>query len=160
MRRVLAIPDSRFPILVGLLVATLLIVTPHDSRAQSDELNPQQAERYHTLINELRCLVCQNQTIADSDAPLASDLRDQVREQIHAGRSDAQITEYVTARYGDFVLYRPPFKRSTWLLWIGPFALLGVALAIAWRLTRRPRAPVIAAPDAERLRELLDEESR
>src|SRR6185503_7898643 len=74
--------------------------------------------RYHALLAELRCLVCQNQTIAESNAPLAADLREQVRAQIAAGKSDAEIVDYLTARYGDFVRYRPAFKARTWLLWL------------------------------------------
>ena len=130
--------------------------------AQSDGLNPQQAERYQALVTELRCLVCQNQSIADSNAPLAADLREQVRSQILAGRSDTEIHDYVTERYGDFVLYRPPFKPSTWLLWLGPFVLLAAALAFALRFVRGRTAARAASPtvDRERLRRLLDEESR
>ena len=129
--------------------------------AQADDLTPQQAERYQKLVNELRCLVCQNQSIADSNAPLAADLREQVHSQIRAGRSDAEITEYVTARYGDFVLYRPPFKATTWLLWLGPFALLLLALGVALVFVRRrARGVPAAAPDADKLRRLLEESSR
>jgi cytochrome c-type biogenesis protein CcmH len=116
--------------------------------------------RYRDLIQELRCLVCQNQNIADSDAPLASDLRQQVKKQIAEGRSDAEIKRYLTDRYGDFVLYKPPLKGSTLLLWIGPFVLLLFALAVALRLLlgRRARPAPAAAPDPERLRRLLDED--
>ncbi len=92
-----------------------------------------QEARYKAWINQLRCLVCQNQTIADSNAPLAADLREQVHNQIIAGRSDEEIRSYVTARYGDFVLYSPPLKRSTWLLWLAPFALLALALTFVMR---------------------------
>ncbi|MEK6805343.1 MAG: cytochrome c-type biogenesis protein [Pseudomonadota bacterium] len=98
---------------------------------------PQEA-RYQAWINQLRCLVCQNQTIADSNAPLAADLREQVRSQIEAGRSDDEIRSYVTARYGDFVLYNPPLKSSTGMLWIAPFVLLVLALGfVLRRLLRR-----------------------
>ncbi len=115
--------------------------------------------RYQMFVTELRCLVCQNQTIADSNAPLAKDLRDQVRSQLQAGRSDEEIRDYVTARYGDFVLYRPPFKRSTWLLWLAPFALLllGVATAVLVARRRAVKVPV-PATDRQRLNQLLDEE--
>ena len=152
--------------LAGLLLgfaATLAAQTPTQDRIEADALDPSQQQRYQKLVNELRCLVCQNQSIADSDAPLAADLRTQVHRQLAAGRSDAEISEYVTERYGDFVLYRPPFKRSTWLLWLGPFALLAVALLLAWIFVRRrrPRAAVANAPvDAARLQRLLDEERR
>ena len=80
------------------------------------------------ISSELRCLVCQNQTIADSHAELAVDLRTQVRELLQAGKTDQQITDYMTARYGDFVLYRPPFKAATALLWIGPAAMVLIGL--------------------------------
>ena len=99
--------------------------------------------RLKDLAEELRCLVCQNQTIADSNAPLALDLRNQIREQISAGKSDAQIRDYMVDRYGDFVLYRPPFKASTAMLWIGPFALLafgaGVVIVMVRRRAARPQ---------------------
>ena len=96
-------------------------------------------ERLKGLAEELRCLVCQNQTIADSNAPLALDLRNQIRGQIAAGRSDDQIRGYMVDRYGDFVLYRPPFKAATALLWIGPFALLAAGIGIAFVIARRRR---------------------
>ena len=86
---------------------------------------------------ELRCLVCQNQTIADSNADLAVDLRNQVREMLRQGQSQAQIVDYMTARYGDFVLYRPPVKNTTALLWFGPPLLLGLGLFTLWRVLRR-----------------------
>ena len=94
-------------------------------------------ERLKGLAEELRCLVCQNQTIADSNAPLALDLRNQIRGQIAAGRSDEQIRGYMVDRYGDFVLYRPPFKAATALLWVGPFALLALGAGIAFAVARR-----------------------
>ncbi len=113
---------------------------------------PALATRYDTLLEELRCMVCQNQTLQDSHAELAQDLRDEVRRLLEQGDSDVQIRDYLVARYGDFVLYRPPLKRSTWLLWLGPFALLLVALAVVIILSRR-RAPAPAAlDDAERAR--------
>ncbi|MDD3762604.1 MAG: cytochrome c-type biogenesis protein CcmH [Nevskiales bacterium] len=145
----------------GLLrvVAAMLLLAVCGQAAAQDDLAPPQQERYRVLINELRCLVCQNQTIADSNAPLAADLRDQVHAQIVAGRSDAEIIDYVTARYGDFVLYRPPFKRSTWLLWVGPFALLAVGLVGAMAFLRRRRRDAVTAQsvDPERLREILED---
>jgi cytochrome c-type biogenesis protein CcmH len=90
------------------------------------------------LTTELRCLVCQNQSLADSHADLAIDLRNQVRSQMRAGKSDAEIREFMVARYGDFVLYRPPFKSTTALLWAGPFVLLAAGgLALGFYLRRR-----------------------
>jgi cytochrome c-type biogenesis protein CcmH len=93
--------------------------------------------RVMKLSAELRCLVCQNQTIADSNAGLAVDLRNQVRDMLKRGDTPEQITDYMTARYGDFVLYRPPVKSSTAVLWYGPAALLLVAVAVLILIVRR-----------------------
>lgn len=128
--------------------------------------SPEQRARYHRLAEELRCLVCQNQTLADSNAELAADLRHQVENQILAGRSDDEIKAYLVQRYGDFVLYRPPMKSSTWLLWLGPFALLLSGGLVWWRVQRRSRAAQAAdaaraaaeGSDLERARRLLGEQ--
>ncbi len=96
--------------------------------------------RLKKLESELRCLVCQNQTLADSNASLAEDLRAEVRELARAGKSDDEIRAYLVARYGDFVLYDPPLKRTTWLLWLGPFALLLGGGALWWTILRRREA--------------------
>lgn len=93
-------------------------------------------QRYEKLTHELRCLVCQNEDIADSSASLAADLRGQVRSQLIAGRSDAQIRQYMVARYGDFVLFDPPVQPNTWLLWTGPFLLLGLGALIVILVVR------------------------
>ena len=100
--------------------------------------DPALEARVTAVATELRCLVCQNQTLADSNAPLAVDLRDQIREQMRQGASERDIVEYMVARYGDFVRYRPPFKAATVLLWAGP-ALLMLAgfAALYYRLRRR-----------------------
>ena len=111
-----------------------------------------------TLAAELRCLVCQNQTIADSNAPLAEDLRNQVREKMRAGASDSEIVDYMVARYGDFVRYRPPFKTTTLLLWIGPLLLLAAGFLVLLRrvLRRRPARDLeITASEHKRAEELL-----
>jgi len=122
--------------------------------------------RVMNLASVLRCLVCQNQTLADSNAELAVDLRNQLREQVKAGRSDAQIIEYLVARYGDFVLYRPPMKMTTVLLWAGPFVLLVAGLlGLALTLRRRARAQAalaaaggaVDAASRDRAKALLDE---
>ena len=94
--------------------------------------------RLKNLEEELRCLVCQNQTLADSTAPLAQDLRREVRELALAGKSDSEIKDYLTARYGDFVLYKPPVKPTTWLLWFGPFAFL-LGGGVIWFVVLRRR---------------------
>jgi len=93
--------------------------------------------RLKRLEAELRCLVCQNQTLADSNAPLAEDLRREVRELANTGKTDAEIKQYLVARYGDFVLYNPPLQRNTWLLWTGPFVLLAGGAAIWYAIVRR-----------------------
>jgi cytochrome c-type biogenesis protein CcmH len=117
--------------------------------------DPMTEARLKVLAEELRCLVCQNQTIADSNAPLAQDLRGQIRGQIAQGRSDDQIRAYMVERYGDFVLYRPPFKATTALLWVGPFALVAVGAAIFFVVVRRRKpAQAPGAVPAGRRREI------
>jgi cytochrome c-type biogenesis protein CcmH len=118
------------------------------SLAQDD---PNLERRVTSLAHELRCLVCQNQTLADSNAPLAVDLRGQIREQLKAGKSERDVMDFMVQRYGDFVLYRPPFKASTVALWLGPFALLALG---AWLFLRRVRksAPQPPLSEAERTR--------
>jgi cytochrome c-type biogenesis protein CcmH len=124
-----------FCLALSLSVATAKEAEP----AVSD---PKLEARMLAIAQELRCLVCQNQTIADSHADLAIDLRQQVREMLQKGMTDQQITAYMTERYGDFVLYRPPFKGTTLLLWIGPGVLLGLGLlGLALVLRRRSRMP-------------------
>ena len=93
--------------------------------------------RLKSLENELRCLVCQNQTLADSNAPLAEDLRKEVRDLATGGKSDDEIRAYLVARYGDFVLYKPPVKSTTYVLWFGPFLLLAAGAVAWWTLIRR-----------------------
>ncbi len=115
-------------------------------------------KRTAALAHELRCLVCQNQTLADSNAPLAVDLRNQIREQLAAGRSERDVREFMVARYGDFVLYKPPFKATTLLLWGGPFLflLLGVFLLLK-RVRRRPEAaPELSEAERARAAKLLE----
>lgn len=123
--------------------------------------DPAVEERLKHLAVELRCLVCQNQTLADSNAPLAEDLRREVREKIVQGMNDKEIIDFLVSRYGDFVLYRPPLKSTTTLLWIGPFVLLvggGIALVVA--LKRRGKKVADAAITEEehrRVEQLLSE---
>jgi cytochrome c-type biogenesis protein CcmH len=107
--------------------------------------DPAAEARLMTLSSELRCLVCQNQTIADSNADLAVDLRNEIREKIQGGMSDAEIKDFMVARYGDFVLYRPPVKAITLLLWGGPFMLLAVGGGILFFNLRRRRQAVAEA---------------
>jgi cytochrome c-type biogenesis protein CcmH len=108
--------------------------------------------RVTELGAELRCLVCQNQTIADSQASLAVDLRNQIRDQLKSGKSEQEIKDYMVARYGDFVLYRPPLKASTVALWVGPFLLLVLGIWIFYRRISRRRGPEPQLSQAERER--------
>lgn len=127
-------------------VAVLALVTSLAS-AQPASGAPAAADpaldaRVQAIANELRCLVCQNQTIADSHADLAQDLRGQVRDMLRQGKTEAQILDYMTQRYGDFVLYRPPVKSTTTLLWYGPAALLiGGMIVLILVLRRRSKLP-------------------
>jgi cytochrome c-type biogenesis protein CcmH len=119
-------------------------------------------KRVLNLSQELRCLVCQNETLADSQADLAGDLRNQIREQMKAGKSDKEIIAFLTARYGDFVLYRPPVRPTTYLLWFGPFALLVVGLWVLYRYVKKRRALITEQPlspeERRRAEELLNVE--
>jgi len=115
-------------------------------------------QHFKDLIEELRCLVCQNQSLVDSDAELAHDLRAEVYDMIQAGKNDEEIVEFLVARYGDFVLYNPPVKPSTYLLWFGPFVLLLIAGLLLLRSIRRQQkepAAEISAEERERLNTLL-----
>jgi cytochrome c-type biogenesis protein CcmH len=118
--------------------------------------------RMMVLAQELRCLVCQNQTLADSQADLAADLRQEIRELMQKGQSDEQIKSYLAARYGDFVFYRPPLKPTTWLLWFGPALLLigGLTALYAVLLRRRRLAPAepLNADQEKRALALLSED--
>ncbi len=106
--------------------------------------SPVDENRLRQLSNELRCLVCQNQSIADSSASLAVDLRHQIKEQMAAGRSDTEIRQYMVDRYGDFILYSPPFKASTFLLWTGPFLFLAFAIGFGVFLIRKRSRNAVA----------------
>lgn len=139
---------------------------------------PADKARYDRLAHELRCLVCQNQTLAESDASLAADLRRQVESMIIDGQSDDQIKGFLVQRYGDFVLYRPPVQSNTWFLWFGPFLLLAIGVAVWLGINRRRSrlldttsragarqgadsadqagAGAATAADIERVRRLLD----
>ena len=137
-------------------VSFVLLIALASAAAGQENANLER--RVAALAHELRCLVCQNQTLADSNAPLAVDLRKQIREQLAGGANEREVREFMVARYGDFVLYRPPLKASTIALWLGPFALLIVGLALLLRRLRRPRAsePALSAAERERAAKLLE----
>ena len=136
---------------------TLLPLAAAGADAVPTEMDPVAAARAVKLAEKLRCLVCQNQTIADSNAELANDLRGQIREQIAAGKTDDEILTYMVNRYGDFVLYQPPLKGTTILLWAGPAVLLVVGFFVLVRnLRRRPTAePSLTAEEHEQAARLL-----
>ncbi len=141
----------------ALLLAVCTAVAAQQALPLSDD--PVLEAQVQRIASDLRCLVCQNETIAASHADLAVDLRNQIREQLKAGRSEQQIRDYMVARYGDFVLYRPPLKATTVLLWVGPALLL---IGGFWMLRRvlRTRRDASAPPDltpeeAARARALL-----
>jgi len=123
--------------------------------------NPARQQVYHRLVTELRCLVCQNQNLEDSSAALAADLRQQVYDLVKQGYGEQEIIDYMVARYGDFVRYRPPFNASTLALWLGPFIALAGALWFLFILLRRRAATVtdpLSGAQRERLRRLLDKD--
>ena len=116
-------------------LSALAAIEAHRFDNEADEA------RYKVLVEQLRCLVCQNQNIADSNAELAQDLRQQTYEMIQAGKSNEEIITYMVDRYGDFVMYKPPVKKSTILLWVGPFIIMFVALFILIRIIRKRPDP-------------------
>jgi cytochrome c-type biogenesis protein CcmH len=129
--------------IVLLLCAALLASPLHAKQAVPAGDDPVVEKRAVTLEEQLRCLVCQNQTIAESRADLALDLKKEIREQIKAGKSDAQIKQFLVDRYGDFVLYKPPLQANTVLLWVGPFVLLVAGIFALFAYLRRRRSRVV-----------------
>jgi cytochrome c-type biogenesis protein CcmH len=139
---------------VNRLLLLLLLLSPVSF---SQEKDARLEARVTSLSHELRCLVCQNQTLADSNAPLAVDLRNTIREQLAKGASEREVVDFMTARYGDFVLYRPPLKASTVLLWAGPFLLLALGVFfLVRRVRKRPEEPALAEEERARAARLLD----
>ncbi|MCB5188142.1 cytochrome c-type biogenesis protein CcmH [Methylobacillus caricis] len=147
-----------------LIIAGLLFSGPAFSTQEAALLvdNPKIEAQVSRLAEELRCLVCQNQTLADSSAPLAEDLRNEIREMAAKNMSDQQIIDHLVARYGDFVRYRPPFKASTAVLWAGPFVLLVLGMLFVSVLVRRRERQVASLPltpeQSRQLAELLKQE--
>lgn len=119
--------------------------------------DPEIEKRLQVLSQELRCLVCQNETLADSRAGLAEDLRREIRDQMKAGKSDKEIIAFLTARYGDFVLYRPRVTPTTYLLWFGPFLLLVVGLLVLYQQLKQRRKQITQHPLSDQDRRRLDE---
>lgn len=143
---------------LALIFLFFLGAAAHAGEAAPAAQDPALEKRVTALASELRCLVCQNQTIADSNAGLAIDLKNQVRERMKQGESDAQIINFMVERYGDFVLYRPPMKASTALLWLGPLLLLAGGLIVLYRRLKgqtRTADAELSAADRERAARLL-----
>jgi len=144
---------ARLPALVLGLFALLAVTAANAIEAGEQLADPVLEARARAISQDLRCLVCQNQSIDDSDADLARDLRRLVRERLLAGDSNAEVTAFIVARYGDFVLLKPPFKPTTYVLWLGPLAVLAVAGAgVAVFLRRRRDETVAPLSDEERRR--------
>ncbi|HHB13508.1 MAG TPA: cytochrome c-type biogenesis protein CcmH [Chromatiales bacterium] len=149
------------PLVALLLTTSTLLGTAHaGSLAQFDFSGPVTQEHFKQVLGKLRCLVCQNETLLDSQAELAQDLRREVYDLMASGKSDQEVIDFLTARYGDFVLYDPPVKPSTYLLWYGPFALFVVGM-VALLVTVRRRGqgpePQLSPEEQARARRLLDE---
>ncbi len=148
--------------LTGLLLSFAIhsVGFAQSNAAPSVSDNPALEKKVLEVSNELRCLVCQNQTIADSNADLAVDLKNQVRQQLSEGRSKQEILRYMTERYGDFVLYKPPFNAATVMLWVGPFLLMLLGLILLVRQIKQRKQELsqetFSAQEIERARQLLD----
>ena len=144
------------------LVTPFAVAQVQRQRPVTDD--PALEQRLHNLSQDLRCLVCQNETLADSRADLAEDLRDEIREQMKAGKSDKEIIDFLTARYGQFILYKPQVTPTTYLLWFGPFVLLLAGLAVLFRYIKRRRDLIPEQPltseERRRAEELLRTRSR
>jgi cytochrome c-type biogenesis protein CcmH len=145
-----------------LLTCWLLLAGSLTYAIEDIELNNVEDEpRFNELANELRCMVCQNQSIADSNAELARDFRNQVKEKINAGQSNEDIVDFMVARYGDYILYRPPFNMATALLWIGPFLLVAIGFIIVVRVRKRQGSDADNEVDEKhkaQLKAMLDDE--
>lgn len=141
-----------------LILAFLSVFVSAHTHAQLITVEPQYQQRYHAILEELRCLVCQNQTLADSSSELATDLRVQVKTMLEDGNSDQEILDFMSARYGDFVLYNPPVKTHTLFLWLGPFILLllGIIATLVVANKRSKSEQSLSDEDLRRIQELLD----
>jgi cytochrome c-type biogenesis protein CcmH len=146
---------------LGFFLCWQLIAVGHAGEATALAEDPVVEQRLISIAEDLRCLVCQNESLAGSRADLANDLRREVRSLIKSGKSDAEIKEFLVSRYGDFVLYRPPVKASTWLLWFGPLLLLLGALWFLFKAIRKTQkatdTPVLDAQQRAKAQALLQE---
>ena len=145
----------RVAFLIVLLLCVASVIVAQEARPLADD--PELEARVTKLSQELRCLVCQNETIADSRADLANDLRNQVREQMKAGKSDKEIVAFLTERYGDFILYRPPVKPITYLLWFGPFLMLIGGMVFLFRQLKQRRQSIVEQPLSQNERRQAEE---
>jgi cytochrome c-type biogenesis protein CcmH len=136
-------------VLLLALMLCLLPIAVRSEEAQPMAEDPVLEKRVMALAEDLRCLVCQNESLAGSHAPLAVDLRQQIREQMKAGKSNQEIIAFMTERYGDFVLFRPPVKTSTYLLWFGPFLLLIAGIIVQFLYLKKRRKRVLDKPLSE-----------
>ncbi|MFT0849767.1 cytochrome c-type biogenesis protein [Achromobacter sp. F4_2707] len=162
-RRISALVAQHLPRTSGLFYALALCLAvlaaglAAPTYAAENRLPPAEESRLRELARDLRCLVCQNESLAESHAPLAADLRDEIREQISAGYSDKEVIQYLVDRYGDFVTYKPPFNSRTLLLWFGPFAVLLLLLWVLWSFHKRGRPGASQATAEEDRRETHEE---
>ena len=129
----------------GLIIFLAIATASYALDEREPFADPERQALYENLNNEIRCLVCQNQTIADSSAPLAADLRREVWEMVDEGRNEAQIKQFLTERYGDFVLYKPRFDGPAIVLWAAPVLFLAFGALVLWRIVRRRAALPISA---------------
>jgi cytochrome c-type biogenesis protein CcmH len=147
---------KRVSILILALISLAALALAQQAKPIED---PQIEQRMQALTQQLRCLVCQNETLADSRADLAEDLRKEIREQMKAGKSDQEIIAFLTQRYGDFVLYNPPVKATTYLLWFGPFVLLLAGILLLYRYLKHRKEIIkdqpLTADEHKRAEELL-----
>ena len=140
-----------------LILCFTVLVLPVQASIEAYEFESAQMEAdYNQLVNELRCLVCQNQNLAGSDADLARDLRRETYDMLQEGKSQQQVIDFMVERYGDFVLYRPQFKSTTYLLWLGPFLLLLCVLVFLIRRLLSPAKPEVDAEAVARAKQILD----
>ena len=144
-----------------LLVMVIMVAPVHAGPVVTYQFASEEQETlFNKLSNELRCLVCQNQSIADSNADLARDLRDEIYGMLQQGKGEAEIIDFMVARYGDFVLYRPPMKPMTWALWFGPAIALVVGFFVVVRIVKKQKQAVaadISTEELERLKALQSE---